>query len=234
MKRLALILSAAAAVLGTGCGASPAPCTSSVTVDWSHGFQLFDGTIGDCTAAGVSQVDVFINNDPNAAASFACAQGAAQAVAVPAGTNLYTVEGIDGSGRIAFRDQVSVGSVCGNQNVQVQPSEGTLVLDYSFSPTNACYATQPTYIWSEVWDNVANQAAFVDASTRGASPVCTTTGTAPSFLLPAGSYTLMGVNEWSPTYGIVGADCTHASFAINGAGTATQTPVLVDSNQACF
>src|SRR6185369_10013575 len=62
MNRLALAL--AAAILGTGCivvdDDHPADCTRTVTVDWS--FENADGgQTSDCTTAGVSALDVFVN-----------------------------------------------------------------------------------------------------------------------------------------------------------------------------
>jgi hypothetical protein len=234
MKRLALLL-AAVSVLGTGCYVSNrAPCTGSVTVDWSGGFLGSDGVTRACGAAGVTWVDLFINNDPNTAARVACTSLAAAAVDLPSGQNLLTVEGVETSGRIAYRAERTVAGACGDQQVAVTPAEGVLAVDYSFSPTNTCYATQPTYIWVKVRDDIANQTAFVDTGTGGLN-LCTTTGAAPTYRLPAGNYTLLGVNEYSTVLpGIVGADCSHPAFVIAGAATTTATPVLVDSSQACF
>jgi hypothetical protein len=234
MKRLALVL-AAVSVLGTGCFVSDrAPCAGSVTVDWSGGFLGSDGIARACAGAGVTWVDLFINSDVNTAARVACTSLAASAVDLPAGQNLLTVEGVEAGGRIAYRAERTVNGTCGDQQVPVTPAEGTLVVDYAFSPTNVCYATQPTYIWVKVHDDVANQTAFLDNGT-GALNLCTTTGAAPTYLLPAGRYTLLGVNEVSLTAGVVGADCRRPTFTIaGGAATTSVTPTLTDSAQACF
>jgi hypothetical protein len=237
MKRLALVLAAAATVAGTGCGSStPRRCANSVTVDWSGGFLRADGATRDCAGAFVSAVDLFINDDPNTAVRVACSQGAAQAVDLPDGTNLFTVEGIDqrggGTGRIAFRAEVNRPFACGDQHVLVTPSQGTLALDYSL-PGNACVAGG-SLIFSEVRDDIANQLAFQDTS--GSSPVCAPSpAPAPTFILPAGNFTLLGVNEvTASTFAVVGADCTDRPFQITGATTTTVTPSLVDSSTACF
>lgn len=240
MNRIVLALAAASATfVGAGCGPAThaGPCPNSVTVDWSGGFQLATGSITSCSGANVSAMDLFINDDPSTRVRVACTQGAAQAVDLPAGTNLFTVEGIDarsGQDRIAFRAEVNVASACGDQHVAVTPAAGTLALDYAL-PGNACYAPD-SRIFSSVRDDIANQVAFVDASTS--SPLCAPSpAPAPTFILPAGNYTLLGVNEWSPSVagnGIVGADCTDRAFQIAGAQTTTVTPSLVDSTTACF
>lgn len=236
MKRLALAL-AAAVTVGTGCGSSHHRCANSVTVDWSGGFQTAANARVGCSAANVSAIDLFINDDVSTAVRVPCTQGAAQAVDLPDGTNLFTVEGIDrrsGSDRIAFRAEVNVPFACGDQSVAVTPAQGTLALDYSL-PNNACVPN--SRIFSAVHDDIANQLAFVDADPT-ASPLCAPTpAPAPTFILPAGNFTLLGVNEFSQSSGgngIVGADCTHRTFQISGAQTTTVTPSLVDSHAACF
>lgn len=228
MKRLALLVAATASLAGMGCGSGP--CTRSVTVDWSGGFLGSDNQLRPCTQAGVIEVDLYINGDPNSLARVACTALGAQAVDLPGGSTMITVEGVESGGRIAYRDERTVNTVCGDLHVAAVPAEGTLALQYAFSPANVCYATQPTYIWSKVWDDVANEAAFQDTGT-GPLNLC---GTTLTYRLPAGSYTLLGVNEYSQSARVVGADCTHRTFTIAGA---SQTPVpatLVDSSQACF
>jgi hypothetical protein len=234
MKSLVLALAATASVLGTGCG-SP-PCQRNVTLDWSGGFLGADGVQRLCAnanVAGVAFVDLFINNDASTAARFNCTSYAAQAVDVGSGTNLYTVEGVEAGGRIAFRVELAVAAGCGNQTYAVTPAEGTLALDYSL-PGNACFAPD-SRIFSEVRDDIANQIAFVDSSSTS-SPLCAPSpAPAPTYLLPAGNFTLIGVNEFSQSSGgIVGADCTQRAFQIAGASTTTVTPAIVNSGRACF
>lgn len=238
MKRLALLL--AAASLGTGCivtndpgTGTVAPCARSVTVDWSAGFLGADGVVRACGAAGVTSVDLYIDDDPRSKARIGCGALGASTADLPAGQHLLTVEGIEAGGRIAYRAERTVNATCGDQQVRVTPAEGTLAVDYGFAPTNACYANQPTFIWLQVFDQIANQVAFQETGTGGLN-LCTTTGAAPTYRLPVGSYTLSGVNEWSPTAGIVGADCNHPTFVIGAAATTPVTPTLVDSSQACF
>ena len=235
MKRLVLALAATAIVLGTGCG-SP-PCQRNVTLDWSGGFLGADGVQRPCGTASanasIAFVDLFINNDATTAARFSCTAYAAQAVDVGSGTNLYTVEGVESGGRIAFRAELSVAAACGNQTYAVTPAEGTLALDYSL-PGNACFAPD-SRIFSEVRDDIANQIAFVDSSTS--SPLCAPSpAPAPTYLLPAGNFTLIGVNEFSQSSGgVVGADCTQRAFQIvGGASVTTVSPAIVNSTRACF
>ena len=144
---------------------------------------------------------------------------------------------VDGTGRILYRAQPSVASgSCGDLPVAVTPAQGTLAVDYSFSPTNACFSPQPTYMWTEVQDDIAGQIAFVDTGT-GPANLCSTTAAAPQYLLPAGSVTLVGMTEDSPAppAGVVAADCTHRPFVIvGGASVTTVSPVLIDSGAACF
>jgi hypothetical protein len=192
---------------------------------------MVDGVRRPCASAGVTFVDLFINDDASTAVRVACTQGAAQAVDLPNGTNLFTIEGVEANDRIAFRDEVNLGFACGDQHVNVAPAEGTLALDYAL-PGNACFAAN-TRIFSAVRDDIANQLAYVDNTTS--SPVCAPSpAPAPTFLLPAGSFTLLGVNEWSPTSGIVGADCTDRTFQIAGAQTTTVPADIVNSATACF
>jgi hypothetical protein len=246
MKRLALVL-AAISLAGTGCivhdshdrNPPPAACTTqAVTLDWSGGFQDYTGATLDCAGAQVSGVDVWVNG--NFDSTYACTGGSARAVALPIGTNAFTVEGIEaGTGRIAFRAEASVsGAACSDQRVTVKPAEGLLVVDYSFSPDNACYGAAPTYIWASVRDDVAGQVAFVDKSTTFA---CSLTTAAPAYLLPVGSFTLLGVEEAqiisSSSAALRAVSCTGQPFVIAGGMTTTLASVLddtLDSYPACF
>lgn len=229
MKRLALVLAAAASVLGTGCGPA-SHCARSATVDWSGGFLGSDNVVRGCADARVAEVDLFINGDVNTMARVACTSGAAQAVDLPSGSNVLTIEGVESGGRIAYRAEVSVTPTCGDQGIAVTPAEGTLALDYAFAPTNVCHAAQPSFIWTNVHDDVANETAFQDTATAGVN-LC---GTPLTYRLPAGAFTLIGVNEYSQSAGIVGADCTHTPFNIAGGLTTHVPATLVDSTRACF
>jgi hypothetical protein len=227
MKRLVLAIASAATLAGTGCGSHP--CQRNVTVDWSQGFLRADGATLGCGGANVQFVDLFINDDPSTGTRVDCSVLAMQAVDVGTGTNLFTVEGIGPGGRIAYRKEFQLAAACGDQQVAVTPAQGVLHVAYSFSPSNSCYPGT-TYLWSQVRDDVAGQIDFTDTDQSAAN----TCPAALAFVLPEGPHTLLGINEWSPTAGYVGADCTDRPFDIAGAQDTTVSPVLVDSSAACF
>jgi hypothetical protein len=230
MKRLILVL--AAALLGTGCLWGDDECDRSVTVDWS-GFVLAEGgPPAGCAAAGVGVVDVWLNGQ--FWGSFDCF-GPPASVGLARGQNVLTVEGIDAQNRIAYREEVAVDSTsCGHRGtVATQPAEGFLELDYSFSPANACFAPQPTFIWLAVFDEVAGDHAFVETG-ETAFQQCTVTDPAPLYRLPVGVFTLLGVEEVLPGGATVGSDCTDRAFEVGAALTTPVTPALVDSALQCF
>jgi len=234
MKRLALVL--AAAVLGTGCFVddTTTTCPRTLTLGWT--FMDADGfALATCGAAGVGAVDVWTNNV--FLARFDCLAYSGT-VSLAAGSNLVTVEGIDSLDRIAYRDEFIIdASACGSQGtIQTQPAEGWLAVDYTFAPVNACYAPGPTYIWLDVYDDIAAQTAFVDTGVTSAQQ-CSVTAAAPRYRVPMGSFTLLGIQEMLPVvggYSVVGTDCTDRPFDIGGGAVTTVSPVLFDSAAACF
>ncbi len=236
MKSIAFVL-AAASLVGTGCISSsnsspPPPCSQNVTIDWTAGFLGFDNVARGCAAANVASVDVFVNGSYDA--TFACSALSASASGLPSGTNTFTIEGIEnGTGRIAFRAEASE-SGCGDFRLALQPGEGTLAVDYSFSPTNACSLPAPTYMWLGVYDDLALQTAFV---VNGGTLTCDTVGAAPSYRLPAGAFTFDGIEEMrylgGTSYGTLATDCTPRPFVIAGGAVTTVSPVLLDSVFAC-
>jgi hypothetical protein len=229
MKRLALVL--AAALLQTGCLWDGDECDRTATVDWT-GFVLAEGgaPVG-CAAAGVSDVDIWVNN--GFWGTFACG-GPPATVSLARGTNFVTVEGI-AAGQIAYRHTVSVDATsCGDRGiVATQPGEGFFEVDYAFAPANACFAPGPTYMWLMVFDDVAGQTAFVETATTPFQE-CTVTAAAPRYRLPEGSFTLFGIEEVSVSLGTVGADCTDRPFDMGAGAVTTVQPILVDSSQQCF
>lgn len=234
MTRLALILSAA--VLGTGCIVvdDDRTCARSVTVDWS--FQLADGSVtASCSTAGVAFIDVYANGFR--VGSFDCF-GPPGTVALAQGTNALVVEGVDAGGAIRYRELSTIdASTCGNQGtILTRPAQGLLVVDYSFFPVNACFATQPTFMWLAVQDDLAGQPAFADTGTTSFQ-LCSTTAAAPRYALPVGPFTLVGIEEVLPTGGgvtTVGSDCTDRPFEITATLETTVQPVLVSSSARCF
>jgi hypothetical protein len=237
MNRLALAL--AATILGTGCivvdDDHPAACTRTVTVDWS--FENADGgQTSDCTTAGVSALDVFVNG--YFADRFSCA-GAPGTVQVAGGTNDLIVEAIDSGGTVRYRDYKTVdANVCGHQGtVASMPGQGWLEVAYTFSPTNACYPTQPTYMWLQVFDDVAQQIAFLETDMTSFQ-VCSVTLAGPRYAVPVGSFTFDGIEEVLPVGGgattTVRADCTARPFDVNFLAVTTVRPQLVSSGAHCF
>ena len=231
MKRLALVLAAAAAALGTGCGTN---CPTGTTlVSWT-GFDGPDAAVNQpCGVAGVATVDLWL--DGQYVGNWPCTDYGAAVPGVPTGGNVLDVEGLaGGSGStILFRDELNYGQTgCGNVAVQALPGAGMVELDYSFAPTNAC-SLPPTYMWLQVSDDVAGQIAFTETGT-GAAQLCSVTAPAPRYSLPNGSFTLLGIEEVDSGSATLANDCTHRPFTIASGQVTQVSPVLVDSSRACF
>jgi hypothetical protein len=163
MKRLALVL--AAAFLGTGCiWVEDDHCEPDVTLEWD--FHDADGRAGlTCAQAGVATVNVFVNDGVDGAFAFGCAGGGGTVPLLP-GTNLVTVEGIDGAGFIAYRDEFQLDASCGSAGViPTHPAEGRVNLDYGVSTAPPCVGG-PCEVWFSVFDQIAGEVtAWADAST---------------------------------------------------------------------
>src|SRR5512138_1542197 len=161
MKRLAFVL--AATFLGSGCIVTDhGDCSTGVTLEWD--FQQANGTVTGCGAAGVDEVDVYL--DGNYVSTYACTSGGAT-IPVTTGGHHVTVEGIDlQAGRIAYRDARSFQAAgCGTQLVSVRPAEGTANLNYG---DIGCTAS-PCYLWFSVHDDVANTPAAAIGTSSQAS-----------------------------------------------------------------
>jgi hypothetical protein len=235
MKRLAAVL--AAALLVTGCFHDD-DCTGTVTVDWSGGFQDFDGgALLNCAEAGVREVDIWVNGAFDS--TYACGVGAARGVLFD-GPNVVTVEGIDAGGFITFRGEVAVnGGSCREQRLGVTLAEGTVDLDYAFSPVDSCSSPPgSTFMFFSIFDEIAGLvAAEVNATNFTNDQVCGNAEGVPlpiTLLLPAGSYTLDWIREVAPPSTVLARDCTPTSFSVAGAAVTTVSPVLVDSSFSCF
>ncbi len=174
MNRFYLLLAASA--LGMGCGGGSghrATCdTRLVAVDWPS-FQLADGTVtSSCTTAHVSEVDIFMDDAP--VTTVACSAAGVNVTGVPNnGNHLFTVEARDSTtNAIALRDEQTVGdSNCTNLLLDTEPSEGTFVLNFSFSP-DVCTSASNSFIWFTVHDVIANQDIAVDGSHSPQSWTC--------------------------------------------------------------
>jgi hypothetical protein len=178
MKRLALVL--AAAVLGTGCNHDD--CDPTVTLQWD--FRTADGAVVGCSTvdADIRFVDVFVDDLP--AASFDCGAGSGS-IRLARGSSLFTVEGVDVTGRIIYRDEFVVDAGrCGNQLVATRPAEGRVNLDYG---TTLQTVPANTFVWFSVFDNIAGQVATELAEDV---PLFNDYPRDLVFRLPAGSYTV--------------------------------------------
>ncbi|BDG04319.1 hypothetical protein [Anaeromyxobacter oryzae] len=231
MRRLALLL--AASVLGTGCIVTNDTCNSrTVSVGWPS-FLLANGVeTTSCSAAGVRFVDVFMDDAP--VGEFDCTQGGVSVLDVPSGSHRFTVEGLDPAKTILLRDEPTVsGSGCGEQFVNSRPAEGTVTLDYTFTPTNVCTAGG-SYIWFSMFDQIANTvAAVADETANTTAYVC---GTPISFPMPVGPFTLQRVEEVVPSAGAyvpTATNCTATSFSVNAATESVLAVALVDGNTFC-
>jgi hypothetical protein len=234
MRRLALLL--AASVLGTGCIVShDNTCTSTVSIGWPT-FLLANGAqTPSCTAAGVSFVDVFMDDLP--VGEFDCAQGGVSVLDVPSGTHRFTVEGLDApaasGGVILLRDErIVTSSACGEQIVTSTPAEGTLVIDYSFASSNVC--NPGSLMWFSVFDEIAGKvAAVADETANTTSFRCGID--AISFVLPAGAYTLDRIEEVTPTPPPNGPlvptanNCSPTTFTVEPVTVTSVPVVLADS-----
>jgi hypothetical protein len=235
MRRLALLL--AASVLGTGCVASSTPpCTHTVSIGWPS-FLLANGAVEQsCTAAGVTSVEVLM--DGVSVKRVPCSDGGMSVVDVPGGSQQFTVEGLDSNGVVVLRDQLTVnGSVCGEQIVDSQPAEGLFTLDYHFTPNDVCTAGG-SYIWFSVYDQFAKAVvAVADETAHATAYVCGDTTNIPSFVLPAGDYTLQRVEEVVPTtartYLATATNCAATPFSMIRGNELVLFVSLADSSTFC-
>jgi hypothetical protein len=230
MNRLALVL--AAATLGTGCVVvDHDDCdASTITLSWSGaGFQRFDGTATGCVGAGVTDVDVFMNDA--FVATFACADGGAVITRVPSGTHALTVEGIDAArGVVAYRDEFTVQTDgCGNRSAGVTMAEGSVNLDYQ---ALAGCTSSPCFLWFSIHDDVANAtAAAIDQNSPAAVKNDFPYPDDVVVRLPAGSFTLDFMQLVSSSFLHEAITCGTMSFAVSG-GQQTLTPVI-DLRSTC-
>jgi hypothetical protein len=237
MRRLALLL--ATSLLGTGCYVSDhsnPPClASSITVRWPS-FLLADGGVTpSCATAGVSFVDVFMNDQPVQQGGFACSAGGMTITDVQPGSYRITVEGVASDGAsILLRDELDVSpAACGDIVVDAQPAEGSFRIAYSFTPTNVC-TSGGSFIWFSVYDQIARAVtAVADETANATSYVC---GDTIAFAMPAGAYTLQRVEEAVPSAGTFLAsakNCNPTTFSVDRAAQSVVNVALADSTSFC-
>jgi hypothetical protein len=229
MKRLALVL--AAALSGTGCFVVDDDCFGTVTLQWD--FERANGDVALCAGAGVAYVDVFMNDA--LVDRFFCVDGGVTVTDVRSGHHRFTVEGLDAGEAIRYREEFVVDARrCEDPFIATRPSQGTVVVDYSFSPDNACFGG-PTFMSLQVRDDLALSTAFFEPPTTG--DACTVTGAAPAYVLPTGTFTLQWIHEMEALVGggfqVRARDCSDRSFTVPPVGSTTVSPVLVDDVAAC-
>ncbi|HTN53679.1 MAG TPA: hypothetical protein VML50_14820 [Anaeromyxobacter sp.] len=247
MRRFALLI---AASLGTGCYTSP-PCygNGTITVSWPS-FQPATGPAVTGCPSGILEVDVWMNGAPVSA--FSCTDGGATITDVPPGSYVLTVEGLNASGQILYRDEFSVtaSSTCGDVFTSATPGQGLVDLEYVFSPTNAC-VTPPSYMWFEIADltlgnsGPTNVVAQVDDTTTPTAYSCNVPdpahsgAIAPPFVLPSSGsfgYRLNWLEEHVPVsggYSITAGDCSLPTFDVLPAQTTTVSSTLLDRTTSC-
>jgi len=241
MNRLLVLL--VASMLGTGCVVSdnnpPIFCDArTVSVGWSSFRLANNSVVSTCSAAGIGNVQVFM--DDQLVTTVACSGGGVNVTGVlNDGNHLFTVEGLDSStSAIALRDEATVSnSNCDNLVVDTQPSEGTFVLNYSFSP-NFCTSATNSYIWFALHDDISNDVIVYDLTHSPTTYTCgngsTTTPVPISFALASGPYTLQRTEEVlypGPTQ--EAGNCNATALTMAG-GTQTQVNVAMTDGAACF
>jgi hypothetical protein len=247
MRSLALAL--CVAVLGTGCiihdddsynGGGGGTCLpSTITVAWD-GFTFGDGTRGGCADAGVSAVDIYMDDTP--VDRWNCADGGAVITDVFSGTYRLTIEGVESSGRIAFRDeQVVTSSGCGDRYVAADPAEGWVGLEYVFSPTNQCVGTlsDPSYLWFSIYDEVARATtAAVDSASTLLDKRYYVCSADMVFPFPAGPHTLDWMQEMVETslgvFDVTGAQCAPTTFDVPRGSYLGVPVVMTDASGSCL
>jgi hypothetical protein len=238
--RRALLL-AAAALLASGCVVHNDCPGRTITIQWSA-FTAGDGSLLNCAQANVTGVDIFMNGAK--VDTWNCTDGGAIITGVPSASHVITVEGVEPSGRIAFRDEFTVNSTaCGDQLVNAQPGEGWLDVNYAFQGGGSC-AANPSYMWFSMRDEVAGAVvAQVDQNTAPTQYQCGVYANPPSYIppnalflpLPAGQFTLSWIEERVPTSGgfaLAGAYCTPTPFTVQPGVTNTVGMTLADAPPA--
>ncbi len=235
MKRI--IPALAAVVLGSGCVVTADPCDGTLTVDWQQFRDANNAVWSYCYSAGVSTVDVYV--DGAAPYSVPCTD---YSMVIPAaeGTHSVVVEGLDAGGYILYRDSFPSASVACNMDTPVNstPSEGYFDIAYTVT-SGTCSSYSPSYVWFSIHDWTTQNTTWNSVGSGSSDPayygMCSYYGDL-LLRLPAGSYTLDGVQEmgWSSGYYLARSDCTYRDFDVSGGYTTTRYPMLSTLGAYCF
>jgi hypothetical protein len=168
-------------------------------------------------------------------AEFGCGVGVAR-VAVPSGSSLVTVEALDTTGAIIYRDEFFAdANGCGSRQVSALPAEGFVDVRYTLpgpAPSGACFTPGPSFMWVAAWDDIAGEMA-VDSA---AAPEFFACGSPITFRLAAGSYTLLDTHEVilsGASYVAVARDCTDRPLTVAGQATTSVPSDLADAVSFC-
>jgi hypothetical protein len=230
MNRLIALL--AVSTLGTGCVVSDTCDFRTVSIGWPS-FALANGSVTtSCAAAGVDTVNVYMDSD--FVGNLACTTGGVNVVDVPAGSHIFTVEGLDG-GTIVLRDEFGIGgNGCGTVLRDTQPGEGTFELAYSFTPVNEC-TPGGSYIWFSLRDDVLGE-VVVAVDETSADPELYLCSEVIRFALPNGPYTLLRTEEAvvsGPTYLAAAVNCSAKAFDIFSGTDSIVSAAMADSAAFC-
>ncbi|HSM92301.1 MAG TPA: hypothetical protein VLT47_05385 [Anaeromyxobacteraceae bacterium] len=198
MKRIALLL-AAVAGLGTGAGCTVSTGSAcdpqSLTIDWR--FIDANGNSGlGCGAAGVSDLDVYIDGARVVTAAPCDPAMALQIVSPPNGVHRVVLEGYDSLGNFINRDWADLPiATCGDTYWQASPGSGWL----EFQPTG-CSANNGNLLYSlrDVTRSPTGEVIDQIDSTLSLSTIATYTcqgGIYYTAAMPYGDYELVDLEE---------------------------------------
>ncbi len=232
MKRI--IPALAAVVLGSGCVVTTDPCDGTLTVDWQQ-FRDANNAVWSYCAPGVSTVDVYV--DGAAPYSVPCTD---YSMVIPAaeGTHSVVVEGLDAGGYILYRDSFPSASVACNMDTPVMstPSQGWLELAYTIS-SGFCDDYYPSYVWFSISDWATGSTTSNSIGSWSTAYDMCTNYSDLWLRLPAGTYTLQGIQEmhyFAGSYYAQRNDCTDSTFDVTGGTSWHEYPVLYPSSSTCF
>jgi hypothetical protein len=225
MSRFFLAMTASAALAASACVSSSHNTTCdarTVAIGWSSFLDATGNITSSCGTLGLASVDVFMDDAP--VGTFDCTTGGVNVTQVTNQSHLFTVEGLDSSGNIIVRDEVTVDpSNCRNLVVDTRPAEGYADLEYDFysgsTPVSqdVCYNAS-SHLWFKVTDTIANVTSYLfTGANAGSAPLCESSQRTQRLLLPAGTFTLnwMEEHDYANSQALTAADCTPHNFSVD-------------------